>query len=84
MGDLLNRKFWGGGPKKLLLLLSCLQKELSSPSKEKSTMILKHMSLLWDLPLALQPTTEALGCLTPLRQSAKAETLTIDHGLKFS
>ena len=57
MGDLLNKKFWGGVPKKSLLLLSCLQKELSSSSKEKSTMILKQMSLLWDLALALQPTT---------------------------
>ena len=57
MGDLLNRNSGGGGPKKSLLLLSCLQKELSSSSKEFSTMILKQMSLLWYLALALQPTT---------------------------
>ena len=38
-------------------------------------MILKQMSLFWDLALALQPITEARGCLTPLRKSAKAETL---------
>ena len=47
-------------------------------------MILKQMSILWDLALALQPTIEARGCLTPLRQSAKAETLIIDHLLKVN
>ena len=67
-----------------MLLLNCLQKELSSFYKEKLTMILKQMSLLWDLALALQPTTEARGCLTPLRKSAKAGTLITDHALKFS
>ena len=48
-------------------------------------MILKQRSLINDLPLALQPTNEARGCLIPLnRESAKAETLIIDHILKFN
>ena len=47
-------------------------------------MILKQRSLLWDLALALQTTTEARGCLTPLRKSAKAETLILDLALMFS
>ena len=84
MGYLLNKKFWGGVPKKSLLLLSCLQKELSSSSKEFSTMILKQMSLLWYLALALQPTTYAQGCSSPFRKFAKAETLIKYHALKFS
>ena len=47
-------------------------------------MILKQMSLFWDLALALQPTTEARGCLTPLRKSAKGESLILVHTLMFS
>ena len=39
------------------------------------------MSLLWDLALALQPTTEMRGFLIPLKESPKAETLNIDHEL---
>ena len=47
-------------------------------------MILKQMSLCLHLALALQPTTEARGLLTTPRKSAEAETLIIDHVLKFS
>ena len=47
-------------------------------------MILKQMSLFLDLALALQPTTEARGCLTPIGKSVKAETLILDHALMFS
>ena len=42
------------------------------------------MSLLWDLVLALQPTTKARGILIPLRNSAKAETLSIAIKIKLS
>ena len=47
-------------------------------------MILKQMSLCLHLALALQPTTEARGCLIPLRESGKAETLIKDHVLKLN
>ena len=42
------------------------------------------MSLLWDLALVLQLKTEAEDCLTFSWQSANAETLILDNGLKFS
>ena len=61
-------------------LRSCYKNFFLSLNR-KLTMILKHISLFWDLAWDLQPTTKARDCLIHLRESAEAKTLIIDHVL---
>ena len=70
MGNMLNRK-------SCLLLFRFISYHVVWMDGWMLSMILKQSSLIWDLTLALQSTNEARGCLIPLRESAKAETLII-------
>ena len=68
-----NIRFFGFSVIAVYCCSSVYYKNFLLSLKRKLTMILKHMSLFWDLAWDLQPTTKARGCLIPLRESTKAK-----------